>query len=128
MKEEVKKDKEEPFFDIEIEYDETTSGYVSINFRFPTKEFHELKDLMQNPKVMRVLCKAGESTGINKVLSGSTWCATSYKTGAVTKIEQHQFEAKNWFNAFWAALWYCGGPSFQLYRGKCRTDLPIQHH
>jgi hypothetical protein len=102
--------------EFQIAFTESKSGYVHIDIMMPSRDFDNLRRVIRRPKTMAALCGAAEATGLNKVLSGSVWCATCYP-----KLDQHQFEAKNGFNAFWEALWHCGLGSFQLKRGKCKV-------
>jgi hypothetical protein len=100
--------------DFQIAFTDSKAGYTHINIMMPSQDFDNLRRVMRRPKTMAALCGASEATGLNEVLGGSVWCVTCYP-----KLDQHQFEAKNWFNAFWEALSICGG-SFQLKRGKCK--------
>ncbi len=104
--------------DITIEFVESKAGFVHVSLKMPANEFDALQHALHSEKTMTALCKAAQVTGLDKVMSGSTWCATCYKSAPAGGIERHQFDAKNWFNAFWEALWLCKG-SFQLAHGEC---------
>lgn len=123
----MKTEKTDTGLDFQIEYIESKAGYTHINIRMPSTEFKKINEVMKNKKTLPALYQTAKSTGLDEAMLGSTWCVACYKYGGV--IVQHQFKARNWFLAFWHALWYCKGPNFQLKRGKCSSSISkIEYH
>ena len=106
-------------------------GHVHIQIDLPLAEFEAIRKLMRKPQTMKLLCEASKKAGLEDVLVGSTYCATCGQHGDDRGVHKHQFDAKNWFVAFFKALWYCKW-SFSLSRSACKItspyDYPIQYH
>lgn len=101
----------------------STKDFIQIQIQMPMAEFNALEKAMRRNGTMEALCMAATKTGLAKAMKGSTFCATCHSNGI-----QHQFTAKNWFNAFWEALFHCG-PGFALQRRACTPSFgPVVNH
>ena len=109
--------------DLRVDVIESTNDFVLIQIQMPKSEFSALHEAMRSPGTMNALCRAAATTRLTEAFRGSLFCATCHTDGV-----QHQFEAKNWVNAFWQALFHCG-PGFALQRRACTPTLgPVEEH
>jgi hypothetical protein len=104
---------------------------AELSIRMSTDEYKSLVQALSRKETMNALCAAARRTGLDKAMPGSIYCTTCYRTGgpAAGISSVHEHRAKNGFSAWVESFTYCGISSFQMYRGRCRTDgVRVTYH
>lgn len=119
----------------QVEVRESRGGTTQISLRLPTAHFKRVASILKRKRTGVLLCDVGTKLGLGDVLAdlrlGANvasrpavatpsrdpwWCL--YCWDSFGGIHQHEYQAKNWFNAFIVALFKCGA-NFQLGAGPC---------
>src|SRR5215217_2048501 len=113
------------WLDVSVEGD-----VAELSIRMSTDEYQRLVQALSRKETIDALCAAARRTGLEEAIPGSIYCTTCYQAGGPASgiRSTHEHRAKTWFSAWLESIVYCRGPGFQMYRGKCPTDVRVTYH